>query len=1283
MKNAFDPQLYDAPSTFLKDDSPSFGETLKASLGFQYNPVIDSIRQMKYGFKRDENFVAADNIPNDMKEFGSTLLYAVNKDHMNDMILSLKQNINRREVLSRSSFLSQIGAGILDPINLVSLPFGGPAVSVGRSAARVGLGAAALQSGAELMRAPVDPLYTPSESILNIGGAAIFGGLIGGLASIPMTRRANAIANGIDATDEMTRALSGLAPEDIQTMGPREQRKFAGLTDEELELRRKELLIAKPTQVDAPSLVPRVEPTAEAPLILTPEQRVDGGPLILRQDQRVNLTVDALKEVELERTIRRMEDVQSGKISPDLSIASSLYTDSWIYKGITTPMKRLLQNENVPNTVKGIAQAIAGDSGILLKAHQAGIKIKNSIYQDSKLLEGEFVQQYDKLINMWGKASGRDVVAPLDYNVSNMVQKLKRGDTFEDWLADIDYKYITRAENLTDIEKQAVNVFDGFYKTWEKRLSDTGMIGSKASYEKYAFDRQLRIADAEARLAKAKNPSHVKRLQSNLELYRRQLDEANLTIKDLSERPILPKNEEVFRPRYWDRDSIKNNRVQFEEILYKWFSENPANVVVREADGSLKTVDLSTDPAAIGQRVTDMVDNLLGLKGKTDDFDPDNMFFGSGKSKHMKHRVVDVPNELVMDFIERNPIKVMKAYVRRVGPKYEFAKRFNGRSYEDVADDIYNEMITAGRTQEEAYAAIKDITTLYDRVVGTVLKEPDAWSNRIAQGLKTAAQLNYLGSAGLSTLTEPAKIVMEHGLMPTIKALEAILTDSKVRLAAREGRIAGEILEIINGSSGMRLSEEMTNNPLATTFWDKAKDGFYALNLLAPATSILKKFDAIVRQHTLIDYSIRWTQGRATKMEQEYLLRYNVNFDDASKIANAPHQQTSNGLYLANTEAWTNAIEFPATTANIVVGPTGKTLKGRYRPAFFRPGKKGEVGTIHIDEDYLMEYFHSKPWTDPKIKGVEPLPDDAFKTPQEFVTFVKMHEIMHTLKSAEDLNLTKPQKIKTADGEIEISAQAAYENKINELAMDEINKQKLVDPETVKTFRNAMQSGIMNTILMGTPADKPAILDGVAYIPMRVAKNFGMTEDARVKGYARIENGLLSLPFQFYSYSLAAVNKVTAAYAHGQVKGRMAGALLSLGLGYMLYNIKTPDWAQKESTYQDRFARAFDYSGLASLYSDIFYTSMATALALGGENFTGGGIQPRFPQKPSTLDAITGIAGAGPSIAADYGKGLYEMVTGNIGEGAGQVLKSLPFARILFWKDEVNQMSRALGGGRY
>lgn len=80
-------------------------------------------------------------------------------------------------------------------------------------------------------------------------------------------------------------------------------------------------------------------------------------------------------------------------------------------------------------------------------------------------------------------------------------------------------------------------------------------------------------------------------------------------------------------------------------------------------------------------------------------------------------------------------------------------------------------MLSNGGTQEEAFAAIKDITALYDRVVGTALRNPNSWDQKIAAGMRNAAQLNYLGSAGFSTMTEPAKIIMEHGLGPTMRGL--------------------------------------------------------------------------------------------------------------------------------------------------------------------------------------------------------------------------------------------------------------------------------------------------------------------------------------------------------------------------------------------------------------------------------------------------------------------------------------------------------------------------------
>jgi hypothetical protein len=267
---------------------------------------------------------------------------------------------------------------------------------------------------------------------------------------------------------------------------------------------------------------------------------------------------------------------------------------------------------------------------------------------------------------------------------------------------------------------------------------------------------------------------------------------------------------------------------------------------------------------------------------------------------------------------------------------------------------------------------------------------------------------------------------------------------------------------------------------------------------------------------------------------------------------------------------------------------------------------------------------------------------------------------------------------------------AAYENAINDMAIAEFQKQNRVDAETVRRFRTALSSGVANTILMGTPADKPIITDGIAYIPMRVAGKFGMKEDPKYKGYARVENGLLGLPFQFYSYSLAAVNKITAAHAHGQVKNQFLGIAISMGLGYMVLEAKTPDFV--DLSVQDKIARAFDYSGTAALYSDLFYTGMQTSLALGGPNITNGFLQPRFPQEESAIDAATGILGAGPSIASDYARGLHDIFTGNVGEGTKEIIRNLPFARMWFWKGTMNNMTRMLeseidegvaGFGRY
>lgn len=48
-------------------------------------------------------------------------------------------------------------------------------------------------------------------------------------------------------------------------------------------------------------------------------------------------------------------------------------------------------------------------------------------------------------------------------------------------------------------------------------------------------------------------------------------------------------------------------------------------------------------------------------------------------------------------------------------------------------------------------------------------------------------------------------------------------------------------------------------------------------------TRIMKHMSSMAHSHTIIDYSVKMAQKRASKLELEYLSRYGMDLDDAKK----------------------------------------------------------------------------------------------------------------------------------------------------------------------------------------------------------------------------------------------------------------------------------------------------------------------------------------------------------------------------------------------------------------
>ena len=1419
-----DYQYYDrATKSYRK--GPTFGQTLQAQFAYAYDPFYE---RAKLFF--DEKAQLVDELfdptqmpnYNQYKDFSDTLNKANNEYHYNKITKNIQDSFERRRILMDSSLVSQFAAGFFDPINFIALPFGGPAFGIGRSALRVGLGTATLQAGAEALRHPFDPLSTPTEVAFNIFGAGVAGGVLGGLISIPMSKRSiaeNQLVTNIKETSDRFRGSSPVDSKNLnmvtkeydqimsynilppkiknQSLNWLRQRKKVLEKDIEKLVKQQENAegylkriteVARITAFDRlrPRDIPKNIKTRLRELSTTKKDLEESIDISNRSGKFTN-EINRLRGIDKEIVTLKKQAVdevidkesallRNGDESPENYYEKQMYPLEqeldYVIKAdyikrvsfekgedltlvtpkiggkalakITNfgPLKAML-NKSSNRIIKLYGLKLAMDQGLLLETHtrKTAIKFGNendtgSVFLDAKIHQGKVVALYKELSDLWVKGSGNFA---LGYNATNAARKVKnlmpfgnREEVFEEFLDRIGNKYINKSKDLTPEESKGVELVRKFFEEWDGMLQEVGILGNlhemklrvaqfkdkikrnqndidellnkiavsvskTADYASSNMKKKKEILDSleeqfetrgltERQQAlrdnileflesdAAKDQTYINSITSK-KAFKEELNLLNKIIKkyNLSDeamefvgmdredivrmptiiiqdalrknkipfkntdsilqlrdklrkaydkkrrdtidlRKLQPENfetyfenllpllgnklrgafiskiransyykqklaeneagvnaaqnkirnikgeviDEVFFPRYWNKDYIRANRAKLAGVLKKWIQEPnikedgsldfpnarvwTEETAVDEFTGLEQTrwnqKELSIEDVELDARVENIIDSILG---ENDFANPDNTYFGTGRSKHLKHRKLDIPNELVAEFIETDVAKVMFAYVQRTAPMYEFKKKFDLKDIDEVLFEMERHGERVGQSLESIQEDVMNFKHLYDRIVGTIIKNPDRLDNRIALILRRAAETNFLGSAGLAAISEPSKILMEHETKVFFKSMFDTIDSNLKNISRKDVDLSGEANDTVLGSLHMRQVSEEVGNPLRNGIWDKARDVFYVLNMLGPITNTFKFWDSIARSHKIIDLSIKISKKqKISDQDAQFMAQAGITDELAIKISKQPFQKSNRDLYVGNTEKWK-------------------------------------------------------------------------------------------------------------------------------------------DQEATVAFRRALNGGVMNTILMGTPADKPILMDGVVYVRLETMRRAGFknpVEDAQVKGYTRIESGILAMPLQFYSYAFAAVNKITLAYANGTAKNRATAAAMAMILAYMSLKIKTPDWAWDKMSYTDRFARSFDQSGLAALYSDIYYTSMHTINAFNGPDIGLGIIGPKY--KDTASEAVVGITGAAPSIGFTYVQALREMLVGDTGAGAKDLIRSLPFMRVYWWKDSVNEMTNAL-----
>lgn len=1314
-------------------EQPTFAQTVGATIGYTYDPAYEFVRnKIIYGSVRQKGY----NPLTDMEgyeQYAVHLTRAVSPEHMVDLKRGIDESNKRRQVLASSSLASQFFAGLYDPINIIALPLGGPTVGALRSAARVGVGVGALQAGVEVgLIQPFDPLQTAKESAINIVSATLFGGALGGVASIPISRRA--------------RALTAFEQDLVGTLEFTQKMEFFRvLTTEDL------------TMLNQPSL--RLLGLVDGDELSRNRTDAYNNIDVLRQNPWRSGSADEIEvqkayinSIEKELALR---DLEEGGYNKDnaLDFAINAFTDSPLYKLLSTPFKRLIQSPNAPAKLKEYAIRLAGDSA-LIHAYTSvlGVASTQSVHARASMRRGQVAAAYDNLHAAYREAYGLKDTRIFDIDMMNTVRKaFDYEGSFEGFLRGVSEK---RVKNLpfTDSEKKAAKIIDDFFKNAERELYDLGLIGETGKLKQRLQSVEQAIFDVNEQLkASRQTPNAPERQALTSKLERLLSDKGGIERELGTALNNAPRLTDNWYARFYNKKKIKKEMSAVVQIFEDHYRANPEVWVLKE--GEWVKEPLPADPVSINKRAKDTVAAIL------EEDDLLSVVAGTSRKKHFNGRI-DIPTEKVWDYIIQDPINVMRAYSARISPTVEFNKAFGGRSIQKVDRELREELALAGVKEDEANKMMSDFLHLYDSIAGIVLKEPDRWDNKIAFGLRKLAELNYMGSAWLSAFPDTARIIAEHDLNNMSKAIN-LLTDKDMRpMLMKDARLSGEALDFFHNSVGLRLMEDLMNDPSTQTIWDTATSAFYVLNGLTPMTQALKVLDGIVTGHEIIDTAIKYTKGEATKQDLTKMLRYGISVDEMEKIAKSPWIKTDNGLYIPNTQNWEGHISIPALEELglkvVDIDESGSTRVGMMGDGVYQPiviDTKKNI--LRFDREYIEgDEFDAKPWfhINQLTEGRTVFPEDAFATPKDWSNFRMLRAVeemqadiqleaapkptpkinWNTIKSGDMVTLyrgenqsntaggnwwtTNPKKAKQygklrsfsvlADDLGKVSVQGhggidefyfpngvpssflskpykltvSQENALDKAAWNKLKKASKITQETVDTFRTALGNSILNTVMSATPADKPMAVSGRFRIPYKIGKQFGLEEDPMHKGYSIIQSQFLGLPFQFYNYALANANKTIAAFAHGQLKNQLFATSMALSFGYMSTKLRTPEFAWDEMSYPDRFARAFDASGLLSIYSGLFYTGLHTSLALGGPNISGGIINPKFPVQPDTARGVVGLLGAGPSIGFDIGAGAYELMFGdNRGEGAKQIVRNLPYARLWFWKDQMNAMTRAWG----
>ena len=408
---------------------------------------------------------------------------------------------------------------------------------------------------------------------------------------------------------------------------------------------------------------------------------------------------------------------------------------------------------------------------------------------------------------------------------------------------------------------------------------------------------------------------------------------------------IEPKTALSYLTRVWDVEKIVANRDEFFQRNLKWLKQKEAQTVQAAAKaGEDFTPRTDAQLEDISDRLIDRIKGTPGGRLSYDllDLNPDaaaDSVAGQAKAKASKStvgrarplnkRIYDIPDAMVEDFLVNDIEQVAKIYERTMSADLSLMEKFGKPDLDEILEDLKKRIAddynlkhrTANTSQERKLLEdfkerdMRDIQAVFERLRGTygLPQDPGATWVIGSRILRTLNYMSLMGGVLLSSIADLGGPILKQGLSRyLIDGWVPVLTNMKaVKLAAQEVQLAGTAWDIVLDSRAMALHEMMDEFGRGGKF-DRGLQGlqtnFSQLTGISHWTAAMKQFAGLITQTRLINATLDTAAGTVAKKELNNLAASYIDSGMAKRIAQQfeRYGETSGTVRLPNTTRWTD-----------------------------------------------------------------------------------------------------------------------------------------------------------------------------------------------------------------------------------------------------------------------------------------------------------------------------------------------------------------------------------------